>query len=209
MKHLWQKAITISMALLLVFATGCENTSQSGEGKESLQSGEGEALTYELYSTYITDKVIRNLETDEDLKLNPSFTVVAVGGEKEAAQVVVQPDKDINEVTFTISDLKTENGEIFSKEDLTMYWQGYVPCKTTSVGETGPLGDYPEYLLPYEKAVEYDENKINAGENQALIVEADVPANQPTGVYTGTFTIELDGQKVNVDASITVVINVP
>lgn len=55
-----------------------------------------------------------------------------------------------------------------------------------------------------EKAEEYGENTVKAGENQGVYFECHIPKDQPSGVYTGNFKILADRQEYSVPVSVKV-----
>ena len=51
----------------------------------------------------------------------------------------------------------------YNQDLFSLYYQKYIEITTRSDGYTdNPFGFYPDILLPYEKAVEYKENTIEA-----------------------------------------------
>jgi hypothetical protein len=65
-------------------------------------------------------------------------------------------------------------------------------------------GAYPEALLPMETAIKYDENVISKGENQAIWICLKTSKAQEAGVYTGNFTVTIDGVRKVVPVEVTV-----
>lgn len=178
-------------AILLFSVAGCKG----GDGKEN---------KVELYSVYITDKVLQDIDADDSLKRDAAFSVTAVRGESEGSQIVFKPEKDISACTYTFGDLKKSDGTLFSVSNFEVFFQKYIEIKSRSKWHQGPgeLGFYPDMLLPFDKAVEYGENKVKAGENQSIVLVANVPAEQAAGQYAGTFTLTLDGKNYDIPVSL-------
>lgn len=153
----------------------------------------------ELFSTYITQNVIQDIAVEETQKLPAKFSFVAGKGEVEAAQLVMKAISNVGAYTFSVSDLKNANGDVFAKENFEIFNQKYIEVSSQTKGEYGEYGFYPDILMPFETSVEYGENNIKEGNNQAIIVQATIPTEQAAGVYTGKFTLTVDGKTHTVD----------
>ncbi len=159
----------------------------------------------EVFSTYSTDKVLRDVAADDALKMQAAFAVTAARGETEDAQIVLRPTQDVQSCTVTLGKIALADGTEFPADNLTLYYQKYIEITSRTKGYTdNPYGFYPDILLPYETAVAYKENIITAGENQAIVLSATVDAAQKAGVYTGTAAIDLDGKTISVAVTIDV-----
>ncbi len=180
-------AVTALAVAMSFVATACKPTEVNTPGEVN------------LFSTYITQNVMQDIKVKEEVKLPAKFSFVAGKGEVEAAQLVMEATKAVSDYTFSVSDLTNENGDTFSKENFEVFNQKYIEVKSGTKGEYGEFGFYPDILMPFEKSVEYGENKISEGQNQAIIVQATVPTEQAAGVYTGKFTLTVDGKTHMVD----------
>ncbi|MBO5481565.1 MAG: DUF4091 domain-containing protein [Clostridia bacterium] len=195
MKKSWIKipSLLLGGALCLSYV-GCNGVAEKGEA--------------DVYSVYITDKVLQDIAVEEDVKQPASFSYMAAKGESEAAQIVLTAKKAVSAYTLTAADLTcAETGETFAKENFEVFHQKYIEVKSnssTAGGEDGPLGWYPDILLPMETAKAYGENKIKKGQNQSIVVQAHVPSTQEVGTYTGTFSLYIDGVKTDVPVSLRV-----
>lgn len=175
--------------VMAFFATACGKPG----GSSSVEKGEAE-----LFSTYITDKILKDVAVEEEQKLPLQFAFLAAQGESEAAQIIMAATKNITEYEFSVSDLTcAATGETFKKENFETFHQKYIEVKSnssTAGGEDGPLGWYPDILVPLNKAIEYGENTVKQGENQGVVVQAHIPSTQKAGLYEGTFTLKIDGE---------------
>lgn len=161
---------------------------------------------YEVWSTYNTTKVIRQTyKNDTYDKQGSSLCVEMIKGEYEAAQLVVTFKKGNGTATLVKGDLSDENGNVIPDADVAIYRQMYVQLpRNYNGGTTFGAGDYvPDMLLPEQTAVEYDKNNYTADTNQAFTVEI-CSDNIAAGFYSGTFVLDVDGEKTNIPVSVTV-----
>lgn len=155
-------------------------------------------------STYNTLKVLRD-GTYPDLGKNLAISMAK--GETEGAQLMVTPKRAVGAYNVTVSDLVGENGAKIDKSAVKVYVQKYLEVTNKTAKQTNtdyPIGFYPDMLLPVDLAVEYGENTIGAGHNQAFTVEVTTTAETQAGDYAGTVTVTLDGKTETVPLTVTV-----
>lgn len=187
-----KRVATLLISSLFLVASACNN-------------GDNGPNEIEVFGSPITEKILQDLAATASQKTAAEFAIISAKGETEDAQIIVNPSKDVKACTVSVGTLTSENGTEFPAENISLYYQKYIEITTRSDGYTNnPFGFYPDILLPYEKAVEYKENAIKAGQNQSIILSAKVDAEQETGVYTGKATIKLDEVEKVVDVRIEV-----
>ena len=59
-------------------------------------------------------------------------------------------------------------------------------------------GFYPDALVPLENFKILHHNSIDAGQNQGIWINANIPADQAAGFYTGNGVLNIDGTEYNV-----------
>lgn len=192
MRHINGRAIALAglLSVAFVFGAACEETEATGNA--------------EIWSTYNTTKVMKEKHDYE--KFAPKIEVSMAKSEVEGAQLVITPDYDVRSYTLTASDL-VSGENVFSAENVRVYKQGYVNVTSKTPNQSNeayPTGWTPDMLLPLEKAVEYRENTIEKGCNQSLTVEFSSSVSTPSGTYTGTFVLNVDGKKTDIPVSVTV-----
>ncbi len=191
------KTMTKILAALLVGVSligllGCSANTQPPAG-------------WNVWSTYNTTKVIQQTgRNDTYQKMDAQLSAQMMRNEYEGAQLIITAKENITYM-LTAGILKNQNGDIFPAENIEIYHQKYQTIKTNFNGDKAfQAGDsIPDMLLPLDIAAQYGENKIAANTNQGVTVEfhsKDVPA----GVYTGNFTLDLNGQKMNIPVSVEV-----
>jgi hypothetical protein len=143
-------------------------------------------------------------------------------GEYEAFQVGIQaPNGGLQNVNFSITDLKNQEGYIISKDNIRLYREHYVyvspsvPTEKNAVVKLpyGP-GWYPDALIPF---IDYEAGKVPAKgilkaapfdlkekKNQPIWVDIFVPRDASPGEYKGKFTVTSDQGNVEGDIRLTV-----
>ena len=188
MKKKIKTFMALALAAVLGYTiTGCSDIETNAPGDVN------------LFATYITENVMQDIKAKDSSKLPAKFSFVCGKGEVEAAQLVMEATSDVASYTFSVSDLKNKNGDVFSKDNFEVFNQKYIEVNSQTKGEYGEYGFYPDILMPFETSVAYGENNIKKGNNQAIIVQATIPTEQNAGTYTGTFTLVVDGKTHQVD----------
>ncbi|MBQ2921963.1 MAG: DUF4091 domain-containing protein [Tyzzerella sp.] len=162
----------------------------------------------EIWSKQTTVKVLADKTYDETYKNPGEFVFHMAKNEHESAQIIITPQSDVSSFSIELSHLKSEDRMFYIwKDQLTVYLQKYI-CVSESSPDAEKYGNgpglYPDALLPFEKVWEYGENKIKAGQNQAIFISLKVPSNQRAGNYKGAFTLTVDGEKYSIPVKVTV-----
>ncbi len=184
-------AVLVGILALSLFGCGQETSTVPGKT--------------EVWSTYNTDKVIQQTgRNDSYHKMDAKLNVQMMRNEYEGAQLIITAGKDMS-YTLTAGTLKNSSGDVFPAENIEIYHQKYQTIKINYNGDKAfQAGDaIPDMLLPLDIAEKYGENKVLANQNQGITVEFN-SANVPAGVYTGSFTLNLDGQSQDIPVSVEV-----
>lgn len=185
----------IIFSLILAMLIGCLSGCESGN-KSKTTKGD-----VDIFSTYITTVVMQDQEVADADKLSAKFNYICGKGETETAQIVLTAKSDVSEYTLTVSDLKDADGNVFSKDNLEIFNQKYIEVVNPTANEDGNYGFFPDAILPFSAAVEYKENNIEEGKNQAILVQATIPSDQTAGTYTGSFSLTVDGTETQIPVS--------
>ena len=208
----WLKNImALSMAAGMVFSAACGG-GNSGDSSSSAVEPQPE-LEASLRIAYAEDKILQSYEGTSSLEafgerfsgyLMNDFSIAAFRNEHESRHVVITPNIDVAAYDLSVSDFKCGNNVLpASAFDLRHEYYHEVSTIMSSDSTMQP-GMYPDAMVPLSAAKEYKLNKIAANENQAVLVTVKVPADQPTGVYTGTITVTLDGKEEKMSATVEV-----
>lgn len=198
-----KRLLALSLILaLLVSAAGCGNVFGSGSSQGII---EGEDAV--VWGESATAKIVLNddgkaAEAASDKNV---ITVSMARNEEEGAQLMLYAKQDIPYYTVSVSDLVCGNEKILSG-DIDVYMLKYQTIDD-STGKTYP--DYyghllPDPMLPFETAVEYGENLVEQGNNQAVFFDISTTKDTPAGLYKGTVTLKTEKQTYNVPMEVTV-----
>ena len=162
----------------------------------------------ELWSKQTTVKVLADKQYGKEYRRPAQLHFEMAKNEYESAQIIITPKSEVHTFSLQTAHLRSEDCMHYIwKNQFTVYFQKYIPVTVSSPKAeqygNGP-GLYPDALLPFEKAREYGENKISAGQNQAVFVSLKVPADQHAGDYSGVFDLIVDGEKYSVPVKVTV-----
>lgn len=152
-------------------------------------------------ATVLRDKDISHYKP---IRKEASVCLKAVRNEYEGAQLIVTANTD-TEYSITLSDLKDEKGNVFSKENIKAYHCKYTLVKHNieKFWDFG-VGYYPNALVPFEAIEKYKENKIEKGNNQTLYFVFYIPKNQVAGIYKGSLMLDFNGEKQEIPVQIEV-----
>ena len=192
-----KRTTIIKIASFAVAAITAFSACACGDG------GSGKTATVTITSAIssvnvLADKPFDNLGAGK-------YEVTVARNEYESSQIILTPDADVKSYKIEVADLYNTNGEKFPKESFEVYHEKYIAVTTASEGGSTGLGKYADALLPFEKAVEYGENKIAKGENQGVLITAYPSKTQPAGVYEGVFRLTADGKEYEIPASVKVI----
>ena len=166
-------------------------TAVSCKSKDDLGSATG---TVDLWSKEGHVKVLRDETYDESYRNPLAVNIGVCKNEYEGTQIILTANgADVKEYDLEICDLKTADGETLSKENIAVYNEKYIEVYAVDYENTFGLGWYPDALLPFETAVEYGENRVDAGKNQGIYIETYAPQDAKAGVYKGDFKLTVDG----------------
>ncbi len=193
-----------ALGLGLAFVLGCGLFLPTLRKEEKAVSATAEGV--ELWTTYATEKVLRDAPVSEyaDVKSGANVVVNACKGEYESTQLILSAKEAVSSYVVKAADLRSSGGDAFAKENILLYHEKYILVERNYDNNGAATGWYPDALLPMETAVAYGENKIAAGKNQGVYVTFNVPVDQPAGDYTGSFTVEIDGVETTLPVRLTV-----
>ena len=210
MKGTLKKMTAALLALLTtVGLAGCgdNNTSQSGNSAvESSEKGDNITAT-EVWSTYSTVKVPQNRNLGVYEKQDAEIYLSMMKDETEGTQLVITAGQDISSYELVEAELSDGKGNTISTDQIDVYHQKYVLIdKMFNINNMiYRAGDrLPDMLLPMETAVEYQENTVKKGENQGITVEITTNSDTVPGIYSGVFTLKMDGKTKKIPATVEV-----
>lgn len=185
----WKKTILLGLALVLsVGACACNSEKSKG--------------TAEIW-TALSDVKIMADKDYKDMMSQKQLSISMAKNETESGQILITAASDIKNYTVAVSNLYC-GSEIIKSTDIEIFNQKYIEVTQSSKNMDTPLGFYPDALLPFNKAVEYRENRIKKGSNQGIWLQVTTKEDTKAGTYTGTAEITIDGTKKDVRVNVTV-----
>ena len=204
-KNTVKKILTTLLAFsFLLSATGCGSDSNN-TGEQPLETGNVKVCT-----THSLEKVLQNEVYDSGTS---KLEMKGFQNEYESAQIIMTPDYDVRSYSVTLNDL-TCGEHTLDKGNFDLFHEKYIQLERDVEGKNkhfyNGLSPYvngdmsPDALLPLNVAIEYGENVVAKGNNQGIYVSVKIPKGQPAGVYTGNFTLNVDGKTTNIPVEVTV-----
>ena len=122
--------------------------------------------------------------------------------ENEAMQLIITPEKYINNFDFVLPDVTGPNGTI-TKENFSVAAEYYLNVDYSNE-RSAVSGLYPDALIPLENYKLRRLNSIEGGYNQALYINLKTNEYTPAGEYKGTGKLILDNQTIEIPFEVNV-----
>ena len=184
-------AFLLAVMMVVPLFAGC-----NGEGEQQGSQQRGDSV--KLWYAYNTENLMQDLEYPEKMEERDStLRLYGVRNDAETIQLMITPNVNIVSYDMSMAELKSENGDVFAAENFELFAVYYAEV-TESYNNDVYYGFYPDALVPLENYKSSHYNYINAGKNQAIMVQANIPADQAAGLYTGTAVLTLDDASYNI-----------
>ena len=154
-----------------------------------------------LWWAYNTENLMQDFEYDYDR--DSTLRLYGIKGDVESIQLMVTPDKDVIEYDFTMGDIAAQSGAVISADCFEIYAEHYMEVMS-SYNPNSFFGNYPDALVPLENYRFRRYNSINAGKNQGIWLNVNIPADAEAGTYTGEGKLTLDGKEYAIAVELTV-----
>ncbi len=190
--------IFVFLVVILIGLTACGKKTKTDKKTETY-----EELSF--WTTYPTDKIIKNRDLDSYNKLSKSIEVDMISNEYEASQLVIEAGTDSVEYYLKASDLRDDKGNVFPKENIEVYALKYMLLTSNfSIDTIYDAGDYvPDMMLPMDISKDYNENIIEPYSNQGIIIDFNSEDVTPSK-YTGKFELTLGDNTSLIDVTVNV-----
>ena len=165
-------------------------------------------LDAQVWTTYSTVKVTKGASRNNTFpNLGTSLNVSMMREEYESGQIQITSNFR-EKISIVYSDLKDESSDkTFPKEKMSVYLQKYIRLAKNEHSKTKQFftaGEYiPDMLLPYDLAVQADENYVDANSNQGITIDFD-SYGVDAGIYTGTIVVSVGTKSFNVPVKVEV-----
>lgn len=152
---------------------------------------DGKALT--IWAEASTVKILQDDkgEAKKSAKDKQVLRVEMAKNESEAVQMMMYAKKDVSDYQISVSDLTCDDAKISSKA-VEVYVLKYqtVEILQATLNDKFPVGSrVPDPMLPLDTAVEYQENVVEKGNNQAILFDVATEKDTKPGLYEGTVTL--------------------
>ncbi len=208
MKGYFKKIASLLLALLTVASlVGCDDNNSLQSGDSSPSASEEPIAKTEVWSTYSTAKVPQNRNVSIYEKGNAEIYISMMKNETEGTQLIISAGQDISSYELIETELSDGKGNTISAEQIDVYHQKYMRIDDMyNINNTAYRGGdrLPDMILPMETAVEYKENTVKKGENQGITVEVTTNRETVPGIYSGVFTLKMDGSTKKIPATVEV-----
>ena len=196
MRKTVEKVVSLCLVLLLVAAMliSCGKTPEQ-ENPAAVTDG------VKLWWAYNTENLMQDFEYDYDRDSTLRF--YGIKGDVESIQLMVTPDKDVLDYNFTMGDIATQSGAVISADCFEIYAEHYMEVMS-SYNPDSFFGYYPDALVPMENYRFRRYNSINAGKNQGIWLNLNIPVDAQAGTYTGEGKLTLDGKEYAIPVELTV-----
>ena len=131
-----------------------------------------------------------------------TLSIQMAKNEDEGAQLMLFGNRNIESYEIFVTDL-TSGSNVIPADNIRLYQLKYltVDDKASSENTYDTPSAYageklPDGMLPFAKAVEYGENIILAGNNQAIYVDVSTNSTDIAGTYTGTIVVKTNTNQV-------------
>lgn len=200
MNRNFKRILTLVLATLLVLPVlaGC------GEKEPEVQNPASDDSGVKLWYAYNTENFMQDLEYEEEMEERDyTLRMHGIRADIESIQLMITPDNNIVSFDLTMADLKNENGDVFAASNFEVFAEWYIEI-TESYNMDAYYGFYPDAVVPIENYKALHHNSIQAGMNQGIWINANIPADQAAGLYTGSATLNLDGVEYNIPVELKV-----
>ena len=200
MNRNFKRILTLVLAILLVLPVlaGCDKEESEVQNPASDDSG------VKLWYAYNTENFMQDLEYEEEMEERDyTLRMHGIRADIESIQLMITPDNNVVSFDLTMADLKNENGDVFAASNFEVFAEWYIEI-TESYNNDAYYGFYPDALVPIANYKALHHNSIKAGMNQGIWINANIPADQAAGFYTGSATLNLDGVEYNIPVELKV-----
>lgn len=155
----------------------------------------------DVWTKQSTVKVLQDKSYGGDFRRSLPLAIKMAKGEYESGQLILTAKENVSSYVVSATDLVNENGDVLKASAIRIYNVKYI---WVAEREGFEHGYFPDALLPFEKAVEYGENKILAGNNQSIWFTIKTDENISSGVYQGQIVLIVDGEREVIPFCVTV-----
>ncbi len=166
------------------------------------------ALSTEKYMQSYSENST-NPNKDKVGKTQAKLDFVGMKNETQSMQLMITAKQYIKGFDLDVSDLKTSDGTTFSANNIKVYAEKYVEIYAPYINSAkkgnvyySDAGYYPDALVPIDRYQKAREDRIEAGHNQGIWVDVEIPIDATAGEYSGNFTLTLADETMNIPVTL-------
>lgn len=197
-----KKAKIVTTTFCGILATATLGSIISGQALVDVNAAETVDSLATVWAAESTTLVRKDVDYPE-LMNSEHVSISMAKNEKESGQILLSALENISSYSLKTADLTSASGEKIAKEDIAIFSQHYM--KTTSRSNSlYDKGWYPDALIPMDKRIAAGENTVEKGDNQAIWITVTTGKDTASGIYTGNFTLEVNGATKQIPVSVKV-----
>ncbi|HZI55107.1 MAG TPA: glycoside hydrolase domain-containing protein [Chitinophagaceae bacterium] len=153
-----------------------------------------------------TDELYFRTEVPELEKETTSLSATVWKGERMNAQVVVWSPDTLRQVRFKISDLKSSNGKLISKNNAGVYMVRYVVSNYPYGAKDATCGashHKNQFLMP-DRFESFEQFDVPAKTARPVWISLDVPQGTEAGIYNGTIEVKSENHHQTLQVQLTI-----
>lgn len=187
---------------LIAMMVGCQNPASETVGKAKTSGSD-----LEIWYAPSTSKIVQDDEggAAKTAKENQKMIINMARNEEEGAQLMMYAKNEIPSYSVSVSDLVC-NEAVISAEDIDIYQIKYQAIEGRTIGGNPDFLNemVPDPMLPFEKAVEYKENEIEKGHNQAIFFDVHTSKETASGTYSGIVSVQTQEEEYQMPIQVNV-----
>lgn len=185
-----------TLLLVAVLATFCAVAQDAGLAMQSKKIQPASSRE-PVFVSFAPSSIRFKKDSLADIKQQSAWRLSAWKGEKVHTQLLVLSEKDIDAVRITAVDLKSKQGQVIKKDNITTGFVQYVMTDEFKGGcGKRNAADLDSSLVADIINTNISSVKLAANTPQPLWLSIKVPANTKPGEYTGTVTVAADKKYV-------------
>ena len=194
-----KKVTTIFCGVLAAATLGSVVLGQAPAQVKAAETVDSIATVWSADSTVLVRKDVDYPE----LMDGENISVSMAKNEKESAQLLLTALKDVSSYSLETADLVSTSGKKIEKEQIAVFSQYYM-LTTSRSNSIFEKGWYPDAIIPLENRAAAGETTVAAGDNQALWITITTDKETESGIYSGNFTLEVNGAKKQIPVTVKV-----
>ena len=174
-------ALSACMALMLMSCSVTENPKTSD-------------LDSRIYIYTGAEKILRDEQPEENGK--DLISVKLAKNEYESGQFVINTNEEMKYVSVSVGDLRSDKGNIISKDRIALYRQYYTHIKQSEAATELKEGYYPDAIVPLNEKNNFC--TVQPDKNQGYWLTVQSKTEDIADLYKGDIYVSYDGGEIKI-----------